>query len=53
MCKGYAAPPVDRDGQHAKRVMDKLNKIEGALDDSDTGYAVCQLLTCRRAAVVK
>lgn len=52
MCKGYVAPPVDCDGRHAQRVVDKLLKVEGALDDADTAYSVCQLLTCGRAAAI-
>lgn len=52
MCKGYTAPPIDRDGRHAQRVVDKLLKVEGALDDADTAYDVSRILTCSRAAAI-
>lgn len=52
MCKGYTSPPIDRDGRHAQRVVDKLLKVEGALDNADTAYAVANMLTCGRAAAI-
>ncbi|MCR9125457.1 MAG: hypothetical protein NXH82_04970 [Rhodobacteraceae bacterium] len=32
--------------------MDKLLKVEGALDDADTAYDVSRILTCSRAAAI-
>lgn len=52
MCKGYTAPANDRDRRHAQRVVDKLLKVEGALDDPDSVFAVLNTLTCGRAAAV-
>jgi len=52
VCKGYTAPAIDRDGRHAQRVVDKLPKVEGALDDPDSVFAALNILTCGRAAAV-